>query len=128
MTTAITNDIRISVETQYQADLSKPRLGHYLFAYRITIENNSPYVVQLMRRHWYIKDATSEMREVEGEGVVGLQPILQPGERHQYVSGAQISSEIGVMYGTFTMQRHVDNAVFEAIIPKFSLEANMKMN
>lgn len=128
MYTAITNDIRVSVETQYQAALSKPRLAQFLFAYRITIENNSPYAVQLLRRHWYIKDTTGEMREVEGEGVVGVQPLLQPGERHQYVSGAQISSEIGTMHGTFTMQRQVDNAEFEAVIPQFSLEASMKKN
>jgi ApaG protein len=128
MYTATTNDIRISVETQYQAALSKPRFGQFLFAYRVTIENNSPYAVQLLRRHWYIKDTTGEMREVEGEGVVGMQPLLQPGERHQYVSGAQISSEIGTMHGFFTMQRQVDNAEFEAVIPQFSLEASMKKN
>jgi ApaG protein len=128
MTTAITNDIRISVETQYQSEISKPRFGDYFFAYRITIENNSPYTVQLLRRRWHIADTTGEQREVEGEGVVGMQPILQPGERHQYVSGAQISSELGTMHGTFTMQRHADGAEFEAIIPRFSLEANMKKN
>ena len=126
--TATTNDIRISVETLYQEELSQPHRADFVFAYRITIQNNSPYTVQLLRRHWHIEDATGDKREVKGEGVVGVQPVLQPNERHQYVSGAHLRAEVGQMYGSFTMLRQVDSALFEATIPRFVLQTSFKKN
>ena len=73
----VTEGIKVSVETEYQAAYSSPSQYHYVFTYRITIENNSEYTIQLLRRHWYIHDAGFNQREVEGEGVVGQQPILE---------------------------------------------------
>ena len=128
MPTAITNDIRISVETSYQ----NPRLHHeggdHMFAYRITIQNKGDYTIKLLRRHWYITDVNVEKSEVEGEGVVGMQPVLEPGEFHQYVSGCALRSDFGKMHGTFLMERQIDGKRFEVIIPEFQLVAPHRYN
>jgi ApaG protein len=94
-----------------------------MFAYRITIANQSEYTVKLLRRHWYITDSVHGTSEVEGEGVVGQQPVLEPGETHQYVSGCAIKSDIGKMYGTYLMERSIDGQFFEVKIPEFLLVA-----
>lgn len=128
METATTHDIRISVETIYQPLYSKPMKGEYVFAYRVTIENLGTHAVQLLRRHWHIWDSISVWREVEGEGVVGEQPILQPGEVHQYVSGCPLNSDMGFMFGTFLME-NLDNArQFYVDIPRFQLISPFKDN
>jgi len=127
METTTTNGIRISVETFYQAEHSRPLEQKFVFAYRITIENNSPETVQLLRRHWFIFDSNGLKREVEGEGVVGLQPVLDPNESHQYTSWCPLMTEIGKMNGAFLMQRS-SGAVFEARIPEFHLVAPQKRN
>ena len=82
MVTKITDGVKISVETVYQPEYSNPANNHFMFAYKITIENLTDYTVQLMRRHWYIFDSNGTHREVEGEGVVGQQPVIDPGESH----------------------------------------------
>ena len=123
MVTEITQGIRVSVITEYQSAYSVPAQGHYVFTYKITIENNSDHTIQLLRRHWYIHDATHESREVEGEGVVGLQPILEPGERHQYVSGCNLRSGIGKMFGFYLMEKIVDGKKFKVTIPEFTMVA-----
>lgn len=119
--TATTEGIKVCVETNYQPEYSSPSQLHYVFTYRITIENNSNYSIKLQRRHWYIHDANNTMREVEGEGVVGKQPILEPGEKHQYVSGCNLRSGFGKMYGTYLMEKVVDGSEFEVAIPEFSM-------
>lgn len=128
METLTTKDIKISVETFYQEDYSKPALREYVFAYRVTIENNSAYTVQLLRRHWIIWDSSYNTREVEGPGVIGKQPILAPGERHQYVSWSPIPTTIGRMHGTFTMYRQIDDVTFKVRIPQFKLVAPFQLN
>ncbi len=128
MQTLITQGIKISVETFYQPQYSEPIKKKYIFAYRITIENQSQYTVQLLRRHWYIVDAASNLREVEGEGVIGKQPILKAGERHQYVSWSHLITDIGKMYGTFQMVRQLDGRFFTVIIPEFKLIAPARLN
>lgn len=120
MPTAITNDIKISVEVAYQAREKSPDFTH-TFAYRITIENQSDYTIKLLSRHWFITDLNVNKSEVQGEGVVGKQPLLEPGESHQYVSGCAILGDIGLMYGTYTMERQMDGKLFEVAIPKFNL-------
>src|SRR3990170_525135 len=87
MVTEITQGIKVTVETEYQPAYSSPTQYHYVFTYRITIENQSENTIQLMRRHWHIFDAGFSMREVEGEGVVGQQPVIEPGQTHQFLSG-----------------------------------------
>ena len=127
METRTTNGITVTVETFYQAEYSRPKEQKFIFAYRITIENHSADTVQLMRRHWHIYDSNGIHREVEGEGVVGQQPVLQPGESHQYVSWCPLLTEIGKMAGVFLMEK-TDGSSFQARIPEFRLVAPQKMN
>ncbi|WP_231458577.1 MULTISPECIES: Co2+/Mg2+ efflux protein ApaG [unclassified Pedobacter] len=128
MVTAITDGVQVSVETIYQPEYSNPANEHFMFAYRIEISNLSEYPVQLMRRQWFIFDSNSSRREVEGEGVVGLQPIIQPGESHVYVSGCNLKTDMGSMQGTYLMNRLVDDAEFEVEIPEFQLIAPYRLN
>lgn len=128
MPTAITNDIRISVETSYQNPRLQHEAGHHMFAYRITIHNKGDYTIKLLRRHWYITDVNVENTEVEGDGVVGIQPVLEPGESHQYVSGCALHSEFGKMSGTYLMERQIDGKRFEVTIPEFQLIAPFRLN
>lgn len=128
MVKAVTQGIKVSVETEYQPEYSSPAQYHYVFTYRITIENNSEYTVKLLRRHWYIHDAGTEKKEVEGEGVIGQKPVLEPGQNHQYVSGCNLKSGIGRMYGTYLMERMVDGKKFNITIPEFSLTVPYKLN
>jgi len=128
MVTAITQDIKISVETMYQDDYSNPGNEQFMFAYRIEIENLSEYTIQLKRRKWYIFDSSGIIREVEGEGVVGLQPVIEPGTSHAYVSGCQLSTEIGSMKGHYYMSRVLTDTEFTVDIPEFQLIVPYKLN
>ena len=121
MVTAITEGVKVSVETNYQPEYSSPTQMHYVFTYRITIENHSEYSVKLQRRHWFIHDANNTIREVEGEGIVGQQPILEPGETHQYVSGCNLSSGLGKMRGVYLMEKIMDGKTFDVLIPEFTM-------
>jgi ApaG protein len=128
MDTLITKDIRISVETFYKPEYSHPIEGKYIFAYRVLIENIGSETVQLLRRHWIISDSMGIIREVEGEGVIGQKPVLNPGESHQYISWSNLSSELGTMHGTYLMKKMTNQAEFKVIIPRFSLLAPYKLN
>ncbi|CAN5746078.1 Co2+/Mg2+ efflux protein ApaG [soil metagenome] len=128
MISKISEGITVSVETFYQPDYSNPANGEYMFAYRITIENSNSYPVKLLRRHWYIYDATGDLREVEGEGVIGVQPIIEPGEKYQYVSGCNLRTEMGKMYGTYSMENINNNKPFAVSIPAFEMIVPFKMN
>jgi ApaG protein len=128
MVTEITQGIRVTVETEYQPSYSSPSQYHYVFTYRITIENQSENTIQLLRRHWYISDAGYAAREVEGEGVVGQQPVLEPGQSHQYVSGCNLKSGIGKMTGTYLMERIVDGTKLSVNIPEFVMVAPLRLN
>ena len=128
MVTSVTQGIKISVRTQFQDLYSKPDQGHYLFTYKITIENTSEYTVKLMRRHWMIFDSCGEHREVEGEGVVGQQPVLMPGDIYEYESACNLSTEIGKMEGTYTMERTIDKLQFKVSIPEFELMTSSRLN
>jgi ApaG protein len=120
--------VEVSVETFYQLDYSNPVQSEYMFAYRITIENHNPFTVKLLRRHWYIVDGNGAYREVEGEGVVGVQPTLSPGERYQYVSGCNLRTEIGKMYGSYQMENISNKTMFDVNIPAFDMIAPFKNN
>ena len=128
MVTEITQGIRVTVETEYQPAYSSPSQHHHVFTYRVTIENQGEYTIQLKRRHWHIVDAGYAPREVEGEGVVGNQPILEPGMNHHYVSGCNLKSGVGKMYGTFLMERVVDGMTFKVRIPEFHMAAPHRLN
>jgi len=128
MVTEITEGVKVSVEIEYQPEYSSPSQYHYVFTYSITIENNSEYTVKLLRRHWHIHDANYKIKEVEGEGVVGQQPTLEPGQIHQYVSGCNLKSGLGKMYGSYKMERIVDGKKFKVNIPEFIMVVPFKLN
>ncbi|MCP4438109.1 MAG: Co2+/Mg2+ efflux protein ApaG [Aureispira sp.] len=128
METAITAGIKVSVEAMYQPTYSKPLDNEYMYAYRVTIENLSNKTVQLLRRHWYIWDSNGLAREVEGEGVVGEQPVLEPEESHQYISGCPLRTDIGKMHGAYQMKRLEDGHLFYIDIPSFKLIPPFKHN
>ena len=128
METAITQDIKVSVETMYQSMYSKPKEKEFVHAYRVTIENLGGVAVQLLSRHWYIWDSSGQLREVEGDGVIGQQPVLEPNDVHQYVSGCPLTTDIGKMYGNYTMERKSDGVLFDVDIPVFQLIPPFKRN
>ena len=128
MIAEVTQGVKVTVETEYQPSYSNPGQHHFVFTYRITIENKSEFTVQLLRRHWHINDAAFEAREVEGEGVVGQQPVLEPGQSHQYVSGCNLKSGMGKMAGTYLMERIMDGSRFNVTIPEFIMIAPMRLN
>jgi ApaG protein len=113
-------EIRIHVATQYVDDQSEPDIDRYVFAYTITIENRSELPAQLLSRHWVITDANGKVQEVSGDGVVGQQPKLSPGETYRYSSGAVLETPVGAMQGRYRMQ--TGNGIdFYAPIPPFTL-------
>ena len=128
MTSLISEGVQVSVETFYQSDYSNPLQSEFMFAYRITLENHNSFPVKLHRRHWYIFDSNGTHREVEGEGVVGVQPTLQPAENYQYVRGCNLRTEMGKMYGTYEMENLSTKKMFSVKIPAFEMIVPMKNN
>lgn len=128
MVQQITEGVSIIVETFYQPSQSNPLNSEYLFAYRITIENLTPHPVKLLSRHWHIVDSNGTHREVEGEGVVGQQPVIIPGDSYQYTSAANLNSDIGKMYGMYIMENLFNKKKIKVAIPEFQLIAPAKMN
>lgn len=124
----ITNDVKVVVETNYQNSQFAANKMHYMFAYRITIINQGDFTIKLLSRHWHIIDSAFGHSEVQGEGVVGLQPILEPGESHQYVSGCSLFSPIGKMFGSYLMERQLDGKQFIVEIPEFVLQTPFLLN
>ena len=128
MISKISEGVEVSVETFYQQDYSNPLLSEYMFAYRITIENHNRFPVKLHSRRWYIFDSNGEYREVEGEGVVGVQPTINRNEHYQYVSGCNLKSEMGRMHGSYVMENLETKEVFEVKIPPFEMVTPFKYN
>jgi ApaG protein len=128
MATAITEGIKVSINAKYQSDFSSPHQHHYVFTYKVLIENNSKSTVQLMRRKWEITDAAEQTKLVEGDGVVGNQPVMEPGTTHTYVSGCNLKSGFGKMKGKYYMERVVDGKIIEVEIPEFQLIADIFAN
>ncbi len=128
MTSKISEGVEISVETFYQPDYSNPLQSEFMFAYRITIENHNSFSIKLHRRHWNIFDSNGTYREVEGEGVVGVQPTLSPGEKYQYVSGCNLRTEMGKMQGSYQMENMSTKGMFDVNIPSFEMIVPTKNN
>ncbi len=128
MVSKISEGVKISVETYYQPDYSNPVNNEFMFAYKITIENNNPFAVKLLSRHWYINDSNGSLREVEGEGVVGIQPYINSGEQYQYISGCNLRTEIGKMHGTYLMENVHTKKTFTVSIPSFCMSTPFKLN
>ncbi|HEX6320818.1 MAG TPA: Co2+/Mg2+ efflux protein ApaG [Burkholderiales bacterium] len=112
--------IEVSAATQYLAEQSDEAAGRFVFAYTITLRNTGSVAAQLISRHWVITDAQGLVQEVRGLGVVGAQPLLQPGESFEYTSGASIATAVGTMKGAYQMVA-ADGTRFEAPIPEFTL-------
>lgn len=113
-------EISIEVATDYVDDQSEPEDGRYVFAYTITIANRGNVPAKLLSRHWVITDANGKVQEVSGDGVVGEQPYLNPGESFRYSSGAVLETPVGAMQGSYRME--ADNGTnFDAPIPPFTL-------
>jgi len=128
MTSMISEGIQISVETFYQSDYSSAVSNEFMFAYRITIENHNTFPVKLLKRYWEVFDSNTEQRIVEGEGVVGVQPIILPGKHYQYVSGCHLKSELGKMQGYYTMENIETKETIQVNIPAFKMVAPVKLN
>ena len=117
-----TNKINITVKPSYLEDQSEPDEQHYVWAYQVTINNLGQETVQLKNRYWKIIDSNGTNQEVRGSGVVGEQPILQPGEKFVYTSGTPLSTPSGFMEGYYEMETK-DGNKFDATIPLFSLDS-----
>jgi ApaG protein len=118
----VTRGIRVAVEPLYLEDQSDPEEGQYLWSYTVTIENNGQEPVQLLSRYWHITDAIGHIQEVHGPGVVGAQPVIEPGKRFQYTSGCPLSTASGHMVGHYQM-KSASGEAFDAEIPPFILES-----
>jgi len=128
MVTEVTSGIKVSVETFYVPEQSLPKAMRFVFAYRITIENRSEHTIQLLRRRWFIFDSRGFTSEVEGEGVVGEQPVIAPGERYRYTSGCHLQSEAGSMKGYYTMKNTDGKKKFQVTIPEFQMLVPYRLN
>jgi ApaG protein len=114
------NKIKVDVETRYIEDQSNPERNYYVFAYTITIQNKGKQNAQLLTRHWVITDSNSKIQEVRGDGVVGEQPLLKPGEEFVYTSGTRLETAGGTMKGSYQMLAD-DGSHFDAEIEEFVL-------
>ncbi|MEE9299667.1 MAG: Co2+/Mg2+ efflux protein ApaG [Alphaproteobacteria bacterium] len=114
--------IDVTVEPYYLDDQSSPDEDHYVWAYRVRIENNGIETVQLLNRHWQITDAKGQVQEVRGPGVVGEQPVLKPGEAFEYTSGCPLTTPSGIMVGSYEMET-LGGKRFDIKIPAFSLDS-----
>lgn len=128
MVIAETKGIQVSVDVTYQAEFSSPLQHHYVFTYKVTIQNKSQHTHQLLRRKWEIFDAAESPKLVEGDGVVGQQPVLEPGESHTYVSGCNLKSGLGKMKGSYTMEKLMDGSLVEVTVPEFQMIATIFQN
>ena len=127
MSNAITEGIRVTVRSHYVPEQSAPRAKRYVFAYTVRITNEGQLTAQLRTRHWIITDADGNVDEVRGEGVVGAQPTLRPGQHFEYTSGCVLRTPRGTMHGTYRMHRE-DGRVFDATIAPFDLALPMTLN
>lgn len=118
MSTAVTEGVRVTVRSEHRPDRSEP--GRHLFTYTVRLRNEGDAAAQLLSRHWIITDANGEQQEVVGDGVVGKQPLLEPGDEFEYTSFCVLSTPHGSMEGTYRMVRP-DGSSFDALIAPFAL-------
>lgn len=118
-----TRGIKVSVHPFYLEDQSEPETNHFVWAYRVKIENRGEVAVQLLRRTWRITDAHGRVQHVHGAGVVGEQPLLEPGEAFEYTSGTPLETPSGFMTGAYHMMITASGEPFDVAIPTFSLDS-----
>ena len=119
---ALTRDIEVTVEPYYLEEQSDPDDSRYVWGYRIVISNHSPIAVRLMTRYWHITDENGQVDEVSGPGVIGEQPLLNPGDTYEYSSGCPLDTPSGVMFGHYSMEAE-GGETFNVAIPAFSLDS-----
>jgi len=124
---SITRNIRIHVRSEYIPERSAPPRHQWFFAYRIRIANEGAETIQLLARHWVITNASGHVEEVNGEGVVGEQPVIEPGEAFEYTSGCPLTTPFGSMHGEYQMVNH-NGEQFDVTIPAFVLRVPGSMN
>ncbi len=117
-----TRAITITVEPYYLDEQSEPSEGHFVWAYHVRIENNGGKTVKLMTRHWRITDSLGNVQEVRGDGVIGEQPVLTPGESFEYTSGTPLGTPSGIMAGSYRMETD-EGKSFDVVIRAFSLDS-----
>lgn len=120
MSQLLTPTVEIQVSTRYLNEDSKPKLNRYIFAYTITISNHSEETVKLLKRHWFITDSNNNVQEVHGDGVIGQQPSIAPGDSYQYTSGAILETTAGTMEGSYDFETQAGEA-FNTPIATFAL-------
>lgn len=128
MGTAVTHGIQVTAKARFEPALSDPKAGRHVFSYRITIRNQGSETVQLLRRHWLIRDSQADRREVDGEGVVGEMPVLRPGESFTYTSACDLRGAFGRMDGSYLMRRERDGSTFTVLIPELGLSSPLACN
>ena len=128
MVQQVTRGIKISVETIFEGTFYKNYKMHFAYGYKIKIENQSKDSVQLMERHWKIKDSLNLTETVDGEGVIGKKPVLNPGESHTYTSGCLLASPFGSMSGYYRMVNFTTTKKFKVKVPTFKLSAPFALN
>ena len=120
---AVTDEIEVIVRTYFLEDQSDVDHGPWVWAYQVQINNRGRATVQLLRRTWRITDAHGRMQVVQGAGVVGEQPVLEPGETFEYTSGTPLETSSGIMVGVYHMVEVASGAAFDVAIPAFSLDS-----
>lgn len=120
--------IQVQVVSEYLPEQSSPRDKRFVFAYHVQIENSGQASAQLISRHWVITNADQEVQEVMGEGVIGEQPIIHPGQTYRYSSGAILKTPVGTMQGAYQMINQSTGAPFNATIPVFRLASPLSIN
>ena len=128
MVSQITCGVEVIIQTMYQEGYSIPDEHAYVFAYKILIANHNDFTVQLLRRRWVITNGIGEVEIVEGDGVVGRQPVLYRGDSHEYVSGCNLATPFGMMEGTYYFENKANKDIFAVKIPLFKLEAPFALN
>lgn len=126
--THTSHEIEVAVTPQYQPSASKPLRHTYVHSYTVVITNRSSHAVQLLRRHWIIYNGTNQYREVKGDGVIGQQPVIEPGESYTYQSWSPINTAIGRMEGTYHMVRLADDLPLDVKVPTFYLYYDNVLN
>lgn len=124
----ITKGISVTVETKFNERFSDSDKSKYIFEYQVTIENQTDFPIQLMRRHWYIFDSLAGYSEVEGEGVIGEQPVIYPGDSYTYQSFCELITDFGHMRGKYLIERKTDGFRFYVDIPEFELITPSRLN
>ena len=127
MSDTTTRGVRVQVQPIYLAEQSDPRHGLWMFGYRVRITNTSQETVQLISRHWTIPDASGHIEEVRGPGVVGQQPVIRPGQTHEYESGCPLPTAMGTMHGSYQMVTQGGER-FDAMISPFTLAEPFSLN